>query len=362
MPRYQKNFRKLFRFSFNTMHAVLRSAAAAAFLVASVAGAQDAPLLDCEKRTECELQVYIENDSVGGGGTDRYYTNGIKLGGGVRADRLIEWLFQEPAERVLRRFSDDPGEVHVGLFIGQNMYTPKRITVSEPQPFDRPWAGWLYVGGVAQSVAGDRLQTVEFDLGVVGPAALGEDVQKAWHDLVGAARPEGWRNQLRNEPGIVLSYLEKRRFGQRTGLQFVPHFGASIGNVATLARVGGIVRAGRNMSGFGPDTIDPGGAMLQRTRRDDVESQENQREWYFFAGADARAVGYNIFLDGNLFRSGGPSVDRRPFVYDLKVGFSVRIPPARVSLTQIWRSEEFTTSLAGGGSQRFHSLNLSWEF
>jgi hypothetical protein len=55
-------------------------------------------------------------------------------------------------------------------------------------------------------------------------------------------------------------------------------------------------------------------------------------------------------------------VDRRDFVYDLKAGFSVRIPPARLSLTQIWRSEEFTTPLGGGGNQRFQSLNLSWEF
>lgn len=333
----------------------------AAALLAPVAGAADAPLLECDRVEACELQIYIENDSFGGR-SDRYYTNGIKIGGGVRAERLIESLFQEPAERVLRRFLDDPGEVRVGLFIGQNMYTPKRITISEPQPFDRPWAGWLYVGGVAQSVSGNRLQTVELDLGVVGQAALGEQVQKGWHEIVGADRPEGWHNQLRNEPGLVLSYLEKWRYGDPGRVQFVPHFGASLGNVSTLARVGGIVRFGRNMTGFGPDTIEPGGAMLQRVRLDDAPEQEKRREWYFFVGADARAVAYNIFLDGNLFRSGGPSVDRRPVVYDLKAGVSLRIPPARISITQIWRSEEFTTSLAGGGSAQFQSLNLSWEF
>jgi lipid A 3-O-deacylase len=338
----------------------VKSAVAAAFLVASVAGAAEPPLIECDKVTACEFQLYIENDSAGGG-TDRYYTNGIKFGGGVHANRLIERLFQEPAERVLRRFSDDPGDVHVGLFLGQNMYTPKRITVAEPQPFDRPWAAWLYVGGVAQSVSGNRLQTVEFDLGIIGPAALGRDVQTAWHELVGADRPQGWSNQLRNEPGVLLAYLEKWRFGDATGLEVVPHFGASFGNVMTLARAGGIVRAGRNMSGFGPDTIEPGGAMLQRVRLKDPQSQDDRHEWYVFAGVDLRGVAHNVFLDGNLFRS-SPSVDRRDFVYDLKAGVSVRIPPARVSLTQVWRSEEFTTPLGGGGSQRFQSLNLSWEF
>jgi lipid A 3-O-deacylase len=339
---------------------LLKGAMAAMLLAAAVAGAAEPSLLECDRVAACELQLYIENDSVGGG-TDRYYTNGIKLGGGVNANRLIERLFQQPAETVLRRFSDNPGDVHVGLFVGQNMYTPTRIAVAAPQPFDRPWAAWLYIGGVAQSVTGNRLQTVEFDLGMIGPAALGKEVQTAWHEAVGADRPLGWHNQLRNEPGLMLTYLEKWRYGYANGVEVVPHFGASIGNVMTLARAGGIVRAGSNMSGFGPDTIEPGGAMLQRVRLQDAHSQDDRREWYVFAGADARAVAYNVFLDGTMFRS-GPSVDRRDFVYDLKAGFSIRIPPARLSLTQIWRSEEFTTPMGGGGSQRFQSLNLSWEF
>jgi lipid A 3-O-deacylase len=314
---------------------------------------------ECSKATACEFQLYIENDSLIG--TDRYYTNGIKFGGGVNADRLIERLFQTPAEQVLRRFSDNPGDVHVGLFLGQNLYTPRRITVAEPQPFDRPWAAWLYAGGVAQSIYANRLQTVEFDIGFVGPAALGKQVQTEWHQFVGADRPEGWGNQLHNEPGLLLAYLEKWRFGPSTGAQVVPHFGATVGNVMTLARAGGIVRFGQNMSGFGPDTIEPGGAMLQRTRLTDFQSENGNREWYVFGGFDVRGVAHNIFLDGNSFRS-SPSVERRGFVYDLKAGVSVRIPPARISLTHIFRSEEFTTPVAGGGTQRFQSLNFSWEF
>jgi hypothetical protein len=341
-------------------HHRFRAALGTVFFAACVVHAAEPPLLECDRVNACELQVYIENDSVGGG-TDRYYTNGIKIGGGVNASRLIERLFQQPAETVLRRFSETPGDVHVGLFVGQHMYTPRRITVAAPQPFDRPWAAWLYVGGVAQSVSGNRLQTAEFDLGVIGPAALGKEVQTAWHELVGADRPLGWHNQLKNEPGLMLTYLEKWRFGDASGVEIVPHFGASLGNVMTLARAGGIIRAGRNMSGFGPDTIEPGGAMLQRVRLKDTQAPDDRREWYVFAGADARAVAYNVFLDGNMFRS-SPSVDRRDFVYDLKAGFSIRIPPARISLTQIWRSEEFTTPVAGGGSQRFQSLNVSWEF
>lgn len=322
-------------------------------------GLEPAPL-DCNETTACELQIYIENDSIGAG-TDRYYTNGIKVGGGMDADPVIDRLFQGPARNVLERISDDLGDLHVGFFVGQHLYTPRRITISQPQPFDRPWAAWLYLGGIAQSVVRNRLQTVELDLGVVGSAALGEPVQTQWHKLVDADRPLGWDNQLRNEPGVLLAYMEKWRYGPSTGLQFVPHFGASAGNVMTMVRAGGIARIGRNMSGFGPDTIEPGGAMLQRTRLSDHLAQANGREWYAFLGFDARAVARNIFLDGTMFRD-GPSVDRRVFVHDRKAGFSVRIAPIHVSLTRVWRSEEFTTPAVRGGNQQFLSINVSWEF
>ena len=316
--------------------------------------------LACNVQTACEFQLYIENDSLGSG-SDRYYTNGIKLGGGVSAEPVIERLFQVPAEQVLRRVSDNRGDVQFGLFLGQNLYTPKRITVSQPQSFDRPWAAWLYIGGVAQNVEDNRLQTVELDLGIIGPAALGKMVQTEWHKLVDADAPQGWNNQLRNEPGLLLAYLEKWRYGPASGLQAVPHFGVTLGNVMTLLRAGGIVRAGHNMSGFGPDTIEPGGAMLQRTRNRDEQSSGKAPEWYVFAGFDMRAVGSNIFLDGNTFRD-GPSVDRRIFVYDLKAGLSVRVAPLRLSFTHVHRSPEFGTALGSSGTQRFQSINVSWEF
>ncbi len=323
------------------------------------ATAAEHPPLTCNATTACEFQLYVENDMLSG--TDRYYTNGIKFGGGVSAEPLIERIFQKPAESVLRSVTNAPGQIEFGLFLGQNMYTPRNIKTSLPQPLDRPWAAWLYVGGVVQNVEKDRLQTVELDLGMVGPAALGKLVQSEWHKLIGADQPQGWNNQLRNEPGLLLAYIEKWRYGSPTGVQAVPHFGITLGNVMSLARVGGIVRAGQNMSGFGPDTIEPGGAMLQRTRRSDGQTARDAPEWYVFAGFDGRLVGRNIFLDGNTFVD-SVSVDRRALVYDLTAGFSLRVAPLRVSLTHVQRSSEFTTPFGRAAVQRFQSVNVGWEF
>lgn len=306
-----------------------------------------------------EFQLFVENDLLAR--TDRYYTSGIKFGGGAPFDML-----QLPAAELLGRLAPKGrGPTHLGLFVGQNLYTPKSIETAQAQPLDRPWAAWLYLGGVAQHARGNRLDTVEIDIGLVGPAALGKEIQSAWHRLIGAPQPRGWQHQIPNEPAFLASYMAKSKHAlgsaQGLDLELVPHGGVTIGTVLTLARGGGLLRLGRHMTGFGLDTIEPGGAMLQNMRRDVEPARAPGIEWYVFAGVDYRLVAHNIFLDGTVFRD-SPGVIRRPHVYDLSAGFSLRVDALRLSLTRVRRSEEFHAPAGSGGRQTFDSINLGIEF
>jgi hypothetical protein len=343
------------RLSFRRMAARMR------FVALLASGAALVPVAVAQTRPPqgTELQLFVENDMLAR--TDRYYTNGIKLGGGVPFE-----LLQLPATEVLRQLAPEGGgAIHLGLFLGQNLYTPKSISISQAQPFDRPWAAWLYLGGVAQRARENRLDTVEIDFGLVGPSALGKEVQTGWHRLIGAKQPMGWHNQIPNEPAFLVSYLAKTRhaLGTQAGfeLELIPHAGATLGTVMTLARAGGLVRLGRHMTGFGPDTIEPGGSMLQNMRRDLEPGRSHDIEWYVFAGLDHRLIAHNVFLDGAVFRD-GPGVRRRPHVYDLTIGFSLRLDPVRISVTRVRRSEEFYTAAGTGGTQTFDSVNLGIEF
>jgi hypothetical protein len=308
-----------------------------------------------------EVQLFIENDILAH--TDRYYTNGIKVGIGVPGDTLAE-LFCNSSTLALKPFSNEADRLHFGWFAGNNLYTPKKITIAAPQPNDRPWAAWTYLGGVAQRVNKEsgKLDTVEIDVGMVGPPALGDQIQTAWHRWVGASKPLGWANQIPAEPAVVVSYVHKQKLDIGTSVfQVIPHAGISVGNVFTLARAGGIARIGLNMTGFGPDSIEPGGAMLQNTRNAADPDSRGKFEFYAFAGFDGRLVARNIFLDGTLFRD-SPSVSKRTYVNDASIGVSMRYQWLRISLTHIRRSEEFYTAAGGGGSQTFDSLNMGIEF
>lgn len=51
-----------------------------------------------------------------------------------------------------------------------------------------------------------------------------------------------------------------------------------------------------------------------------------------FVGAEGRAVGRNIFLDGNSFKD-SPAVDKKPFVTDAIAGVAFTYSKVRLSYT-----------------------------
>ena len=78
-----------------------------------------------------------------------------------------------------------------------------------------------------------RLDTLQLDLGVIGPAAGGEFVQNNFHRLIGVSPANGWANQLHNEPTIGLTFERRWRTGRavlienpKLEVDFIPRVGA----------------------------------------------------------------------------------------------------------------------------------------
>ncbi len=232
-------------------------------------------------------------------------------------------------------------------------------------PDDRPYAGGLY-GGISvhaetrrQGSGGwfDNLDGVELDLGMVGPAALGEEVQNTVHYIIGVSQSNGWDHELDNEPGVVLIYERKWRPAPWSVAGFemdvVPSLGGSVGNVLTQASMGAILRFGDQLSvDYGPPHVRPSLTGLAA-----IEAVDGLA-WYVIGGAEGRLVAHNIFLDGNSF-SDGPAIDRRPFVGDFQAGVAVVYGPARLAFTHVLRTREFDQQRRG---DRFGAISLSVRF
>jgi hypothetical protein len=283
--------------------------------------------------------------------SDQQYTQGLKLSLITADDREIErtdWLPVLKKEGYTRNF---------GLHLGHHIYTPDNIETPDLLPKDRPYAGWLYMGVSMERRNETQDDALELDVGVVGPSSLAEDIQTRWHTVINSPIPQGWDNQLHDEPGFALSYLRRwkevnRPYG-KFHLQFFPHIGGTVGNVLTQVNGGGTVRFGRLPDDFG--AVISGPMVVQYGDR-----WPKERNWmcHVFVGADGRAVGHNIFLDGNTYQA-SHEVSKNYFVSELTYGVTVQYRRFELTFTQFLRSPEYR---GRDVQHEFGSVLLSWTF
>ncbi len=293
-------------------------------------------------------QAVVENDKFSSfQRTDQWYTNGLRL---VCMPRDPWWNPVEQPTTKLLRFWKDAQPSRIGFVLGHTIYTPREITVAEPQPNDRPWGGYVYFGAVAQWNDAKNQHTAEIDLGVVGPASGAESLQTRWHQIIGAPAPEGWDNQLRNEPALQLNYRYERLIPlvDDARVELIPVIGGALGNVFVNAFAGATLRAGWRVPGFTTPKV-----------QDDLFFQDA----YFIGRVEGKLVAHNLFLDGNTFHDGGPSIDKRYAVGQTGIGFSTKMRYWRLTYIHNRRSGEFRSlPESPRGQQRFGTLVISCEY
>lgn len=318
----------------------------------------------CAQAAPAGLSLYSlteENDGIVSH-EDRHYTQGIMLartatvpsGGfwdGISDgfDRVARWLGAGPA--VARRYR--------WPVVGQSLFTPADIETASPPPGMHPYAGWLYVGaGLQRRDRSGRLDQFQVLLGVVGPWALGEELQAGFHALAGYRQPDGWDHQLHNEPGLIATYQTSWDWPllQAGTLEsdVLPEAGISVGNVLAYGDAGFILRLGRGLAAGGaPQTITPG---LSGSGWFDPARLDGDYGWMLFAGAQTRAVGHNLFLQGNSFRHSA-GVRQRDFVTDADAGFSLLFRVGlRADFVYVRRAREF---VGQPEADNFGSVTLS---
>ncbi|MGF1592586.1 MAG: lipid A deacylase LpxR family protein [Kiloniellaceae bacterium] len=332
----------------------------------SMAAAQETAPPERDPDPAWIITAQFSNDIFGG--SDRHFTHGTRFSALSPDDYVPDII--ERAGKALPLFPQD-GNLRVTYSLGQEIFTPERIEERALIEDDRPYAGWTYLGVGMISENGDRLDNLELNVGMIGPASLADKTQIEYHKLIGVQVPEGWDNQLHNEPGVVLYYERKWRnlwqakegelplLGEiplldELAFDVTPHLGGALGNVYTYGAGGLTLRVGDVLpNDYGPPRLRPA------LPGSDYFRPDGSFGWYLFAGAEGRVVLRNIFLDGNTFRD-SHSVDKRPLVLDLQAGVAVMLGErVRLAYTHLWRSKEFREQ---DGFGQFGTLSLSVRF
>ncbi|TVQ82598.1 MAG: lipid A deacylase LpxR family protein [Micavibrio sp.] len=303
------------------------------------------------------LTLVVENDMFGKG-TDQNYTSGVRL-----TYFNVNAHFPDFAHRIADltpTFEINPSS-SVFYSIGQNLYTPDDITNPLQNPDDRPWAAYLYASIGMTSLTHRHLDEIEASIGVVGPWALGKQTQSFVHRHISDSPiPRGWGNQLKNEPVLMLGWQRRwpeYRSYYAAGLRFstAPHIGITLGNVHTFANTGLGFRLGPEVDRWQDTPVRVRPAM-PGTGFFDIP--EKGWSWFFFGGIDARAVGHNIFLDGNTFRN-SHNVSKRHFVADSNIGLALTLKQFRISYTLNHRTRTFKKQ---DEDELFGAVSLNFRF
>jgi lipid A 3-O-deacylase len=294
------------------------------------------------------FRILWDNDfiNVRGDGTDRYYTNGIRIDFFYTKSQKARF-----PSSLLLNISREHNNIY-GWGIAQFMFTPKNISVTKIQYDDRPYAGAFYSIHSLQSI--NKLEktkvTTEIRFGVIGQLSFAKETQTMVHRIINDTKPLGWNNQVPND--IILNYnisIEKQILQASKQILLIGIIETFSGTIYNAAGAGFMLRVGKFNDYFG---------NIYRP----LTTERNKLQLYVFMKPIVRVVLSNALLQGGLLNQlrsqdtgyvlSKDQIERVVVLYD--VGITFEMPKYRVIISQKSIGAEFK----GQYDQEYGSLAL----
>ncbi len=305
------------------------------------------------------VTLYWEND----GGPmklwdkqDRHYTAGVGASLLWRAPWVDALAQNGPS--FFGEFNRRETTGAMGLVGSLNIFTPQDIGSSGlnaptapgevPIKDDHPYAGWTYLGFILQRAyrtddrytdytglpslldpsAYGHYESLEFDLGILGPSSLGQNAQEMIHHTFDYTRPQGWNFQIHDEPEFSFKYNRRWRSKEfllnegGLGFDVLPEAGLTAGSLQDEARLGFMARLGVLPDDFGPGEL---ANPADFTRPGIYGVDDPGWDLYIFGRPYTRFVAHNALLQGDNWRHDDPVTQSpEPAVFCSQFGFGLR--------------------------------------
>ncbi|MCI4444532.1 MAG: lipid A deacylase LpxR family protein [Candidatus Aminicenantes bacterium] len=228
------------------------------------------------------------------------------------------------------------------ISLAQGMFTPADLSKKEIIPYDRPYAGLLYAGLNLVKNGESNQDSFGAALGTIGPASLAEAAQKWLHRTYGWVDPQGWENQLKNEPVFEL-WLS--RFWTLTGRSSTDAcsswrpavkvgLGGEVGNLMTDVEAVLDLKFGLNLQPQN-EAFSPSPLFNQL-----IMASFSRTSIYVFCRLEGKGVLRNLLLDGNTFAL-SPKVKPDYFYGQITSGLVYCSSQASLSFYAVIRTKEF---------------------
>ncbi|WP_241691009.1 lipid A deacylase LpxR family protein [Sulfurimonas sp. CVO] len=180
------------------------------------------------------VSLVLENDAIVG--QDHHYTNGIYLTcmseNNTTFPDLLSFI--------------DLEQKNVAFSISHAIFTPENKEINTRDLNDLPYAGYVDLNFLAYKSSANFFHEAGINIGMVGPFAQADTLQKGFHSLFGFNEPNGWDNQLDDEFIYGISYnvgYKTDPFAiQDLSLDLTTNIKADLGNFYTGTLVGTSLR------------------------------------------------------------------------------------------------------------------------
>jgi hypothetical protein len=251
-------------------------------------------------------RLILDNDILTGQATDRDYTGGIGLTytGDAARDNLasLDPLRESLTASLHSLFSDDvPSRRYHSQQIGLMLFTPEDITSTQPVYDDRPYASMLFVSNSALDIApaGDSIFISRLTIGMLG-LSLAADIQRVLHEVTDSDVPSGWEHQVSagGEPALMVELARQHALFLGEHHEWKAGWDAVIGSITELdASISW--RAGHLRSPWWSHVP----TQVRYVEQSMPVIRSAATEWFVYAGAKLRLVGYNALLQGQFRES-----------------------------------------------------------
>lgn len=212
-------------------------------------------------------------------------------------------------------------------------YTPTTILSDSILYGDRPFHADISLKTFLIQVDEVQKQQIStaFSIGIMGPAALGYDIQYNIHKWLKNPLPHGWQYQTKND--IILNYqLNYEKQLVSAGNYFLL-------NTAAEARLGTL---NEKLSG-GFNFM----AGRFNKRYQPVNNEKRKAEYYFYAQGRMNGIIYDAGMQGGLFSRNDPytiaGTDVTRLTFQADAGIIVNFKKLYLSYTQSLLTKEFRT-------------------
>ena len=275
--------------------------------------------------------------------TDSYYTAGVGL------SYTNKKLKKTPAQLILKPKSEDV-ITFTGFGIKQRIFTPSSITEPEGIQNDQPYSAFILATNYSVLINPKKHLKIsnEIGIGIMGPAAGGEQMQTFVHKIVGSPIPLGWDMQLANTFLIDYDFRIEKGFGNVWLANHIILFaGARVGTLTNRVQIGLMAKLGNKQKFLLP--------------KQNLTELKDKFIWDWTFAANLQGVFYDATLQGSMFIDDPNALDKTQTTSQqivFRTGFNAYYKNFSLRYMLIFNSASFDAAIY----HRYGGVNLGYSF